>query len=54
MSLKEQIPDTKQGLLTYRAYIENRLAELEREKKRLYKQDEMCIKKLEKYKGDGK
>ena len=53
MNLKEQIPDTKQGVISFQAYSKRRLEEIEREKKRLYKQLEYCEEKLDKFKGDG-
>ena len=54
MNLREQIPNTKQGILTFQRYCNSRLEEIKREKKRLFKQLEICTKKLEKFKGDGK
>ena len=50
MSLKDQIPSTEQGIINFENYCKSRLEEIEREKKRIYKQMEICNNKLTKIK----
>jgi hypothetical protein len=52
--MKEELPETKQGLLTYLAYAEKQIKENELANNRLRKWIGICHDRLEKYKGDGK
>ena len=47
MSIFDEVPHTKQGLLTYRDYAENEINETELRKKRLEKILVECDRRLE-------
>jgi len=51
MSIFDEVPHTKQGLLTYRDYAENQIKETELRKKRLEKILEECDRRLDKMEG---
>jgi archaellum component FlaC len=50
MSLKDQIPDTEQGIKTFQMYAENQLKELKLNIKRMEMLLEECQRRLEKFK----